>query len=136
VWVEDNPKLREEFQKSGFISFIDQIGIMEVMSASTTLGANTLDNFSHGNSYRVTSHTTAMDVFTVDSVGRNYAAAYQPPPPYSSKNNNLQTTNGNALNAPEVTQNGNGSLTNGQTKIYDPNEDNDDSLDELETRNT
>jgi hypothetical protein len=59
---------------------------MEAMSANTVLGANTLDNFSHGNSYRVIAHNTAMDVFTVDSVGRNYAAAYTAPPPYTTKN--------------------------------------------------
>ena len=108
-----------------------KIGVMEVLSARTTLGSNTLDAFSHGNSYRVTSHNTAMDVFTVDSVGRNYAAAY-PPPPYTSKG----VTNGNGattLNAPEVPTNG--SLFNGQSKIYDPNEENEDSSDELETRN-
>jgi hypothetical protein len=63
---------------------------MEAMSASTTLGANTLDNFSHGNSYRVTNHSTAMDVFTVDSVGRNYGPAYaSDPPPYTTKNHQV-----------------------------------------------
>ena len=104
---------------------------MEVLSARTTLGSNTLDAFSHGNSYRVTSHNTAMDVFTVDTVGRNYAAAY-PPPPYTSKS--APNGNGITLNAPEVPSNG--SLLNGQPKIYDPNEDNEDSSDEMETRNS
>ena len=105
---------------------------MEVLSASTTLGANTLDNFSHGNSYRVTNHSTAMDVFTVDTVGRNYAAAYAAPPPYSSKTGQSNGT----LNIPAEAPNGN--VGNGNSpKIYDPNEENDDSLDEeLETRTT
>jgi len=106
---------------------------MEALSANTTLGANTLDNFSHGNSYRVTAHTTAMDVFTVDSVGRNYAPAYAAaPPPYTTKNHQPNGT----LNTPEES---NGSVLNGNgsTRIYDPNEDNDDdSLDELESRTT
>jgi len=105
---------------------------MEVLSASTTLGANTLDNFSHGNSYRVTNPSTAMDVFTVDTVGRNYAPAYTAPPPYSSKT----VANGGTLNINTPADVSNGHLANGNsTKIYDPNEENDDSLDEdLETR--
>ena len=112
---------------------------MEALSANTTLGADTLDNFSHGNSYRVTQHTTAMDVFTVDSVGRNYAPAYAAaPPPYTTKSHQGNGT----LNTPEESNGtvGNGNANgNGSTRIYDPNEDNDnddDSLNELESRTT
>lgn len=63
-----------------------QIGIMEAMSnnngAGSTnggvarplggagLGPNTLDAFGHGGTYGVTQHATAMDIFTVDAVGR------------------------------------------------------------------
>ena len=54
-----------------------QIGIMEAMSTSTNnnngsngLGPNTLDAFGHGGTYGVTQHATAMDIFTVDAVGR------------------------------------------------------------------
>ena len=109
---------------------------MEARSASTMLGASTLDNFSHGNSYRVTSHSTAMDIFTVDSVGRNYAPAYNAaPPPYSTKtHHNNSTLNNGTLNTPEDTNNG--TVINGSTRIYDPNEENDDSLDEMESRTT
>ena len=55
-----------------------QIGIMEAMAAASTsngtgnrgnnsnggLGPNTLDNFAHGGAYGVSSHNTAMDIFT------------------------------------------------------------------------
>ena len=46
--------------------------------------ATTLDAFSHGGSYAVNEHSTAMDIFTVDTVGsrRQYAPAV--PPPYSA----------------------------------------------------
>ena len=57
-----------------------QIGIMEAMSTSHSnggtaggsngLGPNTLDAFGHGGTYGVTQHATAMDIFTVDAVGR------------------------------------------------------------------
>ena len=62
-----------------------QIGIMEAMSTSAAvngasssssngggngLGPNTLDAFGHGGTYGVTQHATAMDIFTVDAVGR------------------------------------------------------------------
>lgn len=49
-----------------------QIGIMEAMSGNTNLGNNRLDGFSHGGNYGVSQQATSgMDVFTVDSVGRN-----------------------------------------------------------------
>ena len=53
------------------------------VTGSTALGNNTLDNFSHGGAYGVTSHTTAMDIFTVDAVGsrRNFVPSV--PPPYT-----------------------------------------------------
>ncbi|XP_059081294.1 transmembrane protein 145-like isoform X2 [Tigriopus californicus] len=72
-----------------------QIGILEAMAAnpntaSNTLGPHTLDNFSHGGSYGVTSPATATDIFTVDSVSarrtiqRNSTSnGRAPPPPYS-----------------------------------------------------
>ena len=55
-----------------------QIGIMEAMSTQSSnnnngsngLGPNTLDAFSHGGTYGVTQHAAAMDIFTVDAVGR------------------------------------------------------------------
>ncbi len=86
------------------------------MSANTALGPNTLDNFGHGNSYSVTSHTTAMDIFSVEAASK---------PHLSARKNGIPVRNGNAEQ--------NGHVGNGVAKIYDPNEDS-YSLDEsLET---
>ena len=77
-----------------------QIGILEAMDNGNAnangglngegpaLGANTLDAFSHGGSYGVSSHRTAMDIFTVDAVGTRRSFATSVPPPYSSRSNN------------------------------------------------
>ena len=54
-----------------------QIGIMEAIASNPhapntngNLGNNTLDAFSHGgNNYSVEAHNTAMDIFTVDTMG-------------------------------------------------------------------
>ena len=48
------------------------------------MNGHTLDNFGHGGAYGVTSHTTAMDIFTVDSVGSRRQYAPSVPPPYTT----------------------------------------------------
>ena len=52
-----------------------------------TLGANTLDAFSHGGNYGVVEHATAMDIFTVDTVGSRKQFAPAVPPPYTTTTN-------------------------------------------------
>lgn len=54
---------------------------------SVTLGANTLDAFSHGGNYGVVEHATAMDIFTVDTVGSRRQFAPAVPPPYTTTTN-------------------------------------------------
>ena len=122
-------------------------------NGTTSLGNNTLDAFSHGGAYGVTEHNTAMDIFTVDSVGSRRQFTPNVPPPYSAaaaaavsnnhvssspsvqnwaenstrKNSASMAVNGVAA-APARMENGNG------TRIYDPNEgvDDEDDYDEYE----
>ena len=114
-----------------------QIGILEAMdgnrsgaSAATsngvalnpapaTLGANTLDAFSHGGAYGVSAPSTGMDIFTVDTVGSRRQFAPSVPPPYSSNNNNNMS---NGRRKSELSNNG---TANGAPAIYDPNQDDD-----------
>ena len=121
---------------------------MEAMSGNTNLGNNRLDGFSHGGNYGVSHPTAALDVFTVDSVGRvptpqtiqprtvvngtqppPYSAApppptYNNPPPPPPPWSIVQNPNSNASNPTT-----NGSALNGKPKIYDPNEDAENSSD-------
>ena len=131
-----------------------QIGIMEAMSNNTSLGPNTLDRFA-SNSYGVTSPATgkqdqtcldllqhvwlfsALDVFTVDSVGRNAVPA-PPPPSYqvatqnnNNNSNNSRAHNGNGVYPPWAVVNNStasysGNSNEPSSKIYDPNDDDDD----------
>ena len=113
---------------------------MEAMSVNTNLGNNRLDQFSHGGNYGVTNPTSGMDVFTVDSVGRDptprpivpraLSTENQPPPPYSSlqQPSLVPPPPWSIVNNPNSTQAAtvaNGSAVNGKAKIYDPNEDTD-----------
>ncbi len=132
-----------------------QIGIMEAMSNNTSLGPNTLDRFA-SNSYGVTSPATgkqdqtcldllqhvwlfsALDVFTVDSVGRNAVPAPPPPPSYqvatqnnNNNSNNSRAHNGNGVYPPWAVVNNStasysGNSNEPSSKIYDPNDDDDD----------
>lgn len=92
------------------------------MSANTTLGPNTLDNFGHGNNYSVTSHSTAMDIFSVEAASK---------PHLSVRKNGIPLRN--------ISAEQNGHATNGTTKIYDPNEDScsldDDTMETTPTPN-
>ena len=116
-----------------------QIGIMEAMSGNTNLGNNRLDGFSHGGNYGVSQQATSvMDVFTVDSVGRNPSPQPLPPralangsqpPPYSSVPPPPPWSivqNPNATQPPST----NGIAVNGKAKIYDPNADADSLSDQ------
>ncbi len=117
-----------------------QIGIMAAMednsgsnssansnSSNNGMTGNTLDAFSHGGAYAVSSPATAMDVFTVDAVGGGGSARLLPPP-YAA---DMGPWAENALTAETDRRVSNGDLykkaENG--KIYDPNEDEDDITD-------
>ena len=105
----------------------------------------TLDAFAHGGSYSVTEHTTAMDIFTVDTVGsrRQYSPAV--PPPYSAaaaaaanvpssaaaaaaRSSPTWAESSRRRNSAAAAVNGvagrrNQEAGNGGAKIYDPNDD-------------
>jgi len=124
-----------------------QIGIMEAMTGNANLGNHTLDSFSHGGNYNVTSGygsaaAATADIFTVDSVSNRQAPPppYRPPPPsaaaaiastisgypswsISQPAAAAATTNGTIASS---TANG---AANGKAKVYDPNEDNLDEND-------
>ena len=107
----------------------------------------TLDAFSHGGSYAVTEHATAMDIFTVDTVGsrRQYSPAV--PPPYSaaaaasvpsaaaaaaaaSSSSPTWAENSRRKNSASAVLNGVAGLRteepSGGAKIYDPNDEDDE----------
>jgi len=107
-----------------------QIGIMQAMQESSSLGSNTLDAFGHGGNYNVTSGaggrgSGSADIFTVDSVGSAPAMARQdPPPPYNaSYNAGYPPWSISAAATAEAQSEG----TNGhlpiRPKVYDPNQD-------------
>ena len=119
---------------------------MEAISGNTNLGSNTLDSFTHGGNYGVTTQTAGMDVFTVDSASRvPTAQPIQPRPPSYNTATRARTTTDeppppplyssvvpppppwSIVNNPNTSQNtvANGSTMNGKAKIYDPNEDSD-----------
>ncbi len=145
-----------------------QIGILEAMDANGQAGGGgggggggsngaaapngtTLDAFSHGGTYSVAEHATAMDIFTVDTVGsrRQYVPAV--PPPYSAaaaasaanygqsrssptwaenstrKNSASAAVNGVAARGNDAATAGGGGSGNGRAaRIYDPNESEDE----------
>ena len=101
-----------------------QIGIMEAMTTNTSLGPNTLDRFANGGNYEISAPATSMDVFTVDSASRPYPT--QAPPPYSNPHvpNGLPRWSITNHTVPPT-----GSYPNGNSpaKIYDPNDDDNES---------